>query len=244
MPFFSISSPSSGNATQLQSRAVSASAPATGAALIWSGSTWAPGQGVTGPTGVAGQDGAQFFAGSTGPASGFGDSGDFWLDTTAGVLYGPKDSGVWGAGIQLESGPAGPTGPTGPVSTTLGPTGVTGAQSTVTGPTGATGPSVTGPTGTRGATILAGSGTPLSNYGVEGDWFIDTAAADFYGPKLSGSWGQPKIDLLAITGPTGAIQFSAESTPPAGASSGTLWIDADNGRLFIRHNGVWVQIAH
>lgn len=219
MPFFSISSPSSGNATQLQGRSVSATAPATGAGLFWNGTAWAPGNGTTGPTGAPGQDGAKFYSGSSGPTGTFGASGDFWLDVSAGVLYGPKASGSWGAGIHLQSGPQGPTGAQ---STVPGPTGPTGV-SNVTGPTGVTGPAgATGPTGitgTRGATLLAGEGSPLSNYGLDGDWYIDTAAADFYGPKSGGTWGTPTIDLLAITGPTGAASNVTGPTGATGAAS-------------------------
>jgi len=225
MPFFSISTPSSGNATQLQGRSVSATAPATGAGLFWNGTAWAPGNGTTGPTGAPGVDGAKFYSGSSGPSSGFGNSGDFWLDTNSGVLYGPKASGSWGAGLQLQSGPQGPTGAQ---STTPGPTGPTGAASTVAGPTGgvgATGPSgPTGSTGVRGATLLAGSGAPLNNYGENGDWYIDTAGADFYGPKSGGTWGSPTIDLLAITGPsgpTGAASNVAGPTGPTGSVGST-----------------------
>jgi hypothetical protein len=197
MPFFSLSSPSSGNATQLQGRAVGATAPATGSVLVWNGAAWLPGSGVTGPAGSRGDDGSRFWSGSGAPASGFGASGDFWLDTTNGRLYGPKADGSWGSPLQLQSGPAGPTGSTGPVSTTPGPAGSTGAASTVPGPTGPVS-TTPGPTGPRGGTLLAGEGQPLSNYGLDGDWYIDTASADFYGPKSGGVWGSPSIDLSAI----------------------------------------------
>lgn len=210
MPFFLISSPSSGNATQLQGRAVSATAPATGSMLTWNGGSWLPGTGQTGATGPVGQDGAKFWSGTTGPLSGFGKSGDFFLDTNAGRLYGPKDSGVWGAGVLLTAGQQGATGPTG----AAGSNGSNGA----TGATGATGVSgVTGPSGARGATILAGSGAPLNAYGLDGDWYIDTLGADFYGPKAGGAWGAATIDLLAITGPTGAAG-AAGATGPAGSA--------------------------
>lgn len=218
MPFFSISSPSSGNATQLQGRAVSATAPATGAGLFWSGSSWAPGNGTTGPTGPSGQDAPKIYSGTTGPVAGFGLTGDFFVDTTAGRLYGPKAGGSWGVGLELRSGPAGPTGP---ASTVTGPTGSTGPASVVTGPTGvgATGPTgITGPTGSRGATLLAGNGVPGNAYGNNGDWYIDTNASDFYGPKAGGVWGSPTIDLLAITGPTGPM-----ATGPTGPTGSTTW---------------------
>jgi len=221
MPFFSISTPSSGNATQLQGRTVAATAPATGAGLFWNGTAWAPGNGTTGPTGSPGVDGAKFYSGSSGPTGSFGNSGDFWLDVNSGVLYGPKASGSWGAGLQLQSGPQGPTGPQ---STVAGPTGPTGV-SNVTGPsgptgiTGATGP--TGSTGVRGATLLAGQGAPLNAYGENGDWYIDTLAADFYGPKSGGTWGSATIDLLAITGPTGAQSMVTGPTGVIGPTGST-----------------------
>lgn len=223
MPFFLISSPTSGNATQLQGRTVSATAPATGAGLFWSGSAWAPGNGTTGPTGPSGQDAPKIYSGTTGPASGFGLTGDFFIDTNAGRLYGPKAGGSWGVGLQLQSGPAGPTGPQ---STVTGPAGSTGPASTVTGPTGvgATGPTgSTGPSGQRGATLLAGNGVPGNGFGTNGDWYIDLAGADFYGPKAGGTWGSPTVDLLAITGPTGPMVTGP--TGPAGTTSWTGIVD-------------------
>ena len=166
MPFFSISSPTSGNATQLQGQPISATAPATGTVLTFDGTAWLATQGITGPTGAQGTDGARIFWGTTGPASNIGRSGDFFIDGSAGVLYGPKASGAWGSGLQLQSGPTGPTGitgaasvvtgPTGPSGGPTGPTGSTGPASLVTGPTGSTGPSG-GPTGATGVTGPAGS---------------------------------------------------------------------------------------
>lgn len=265
MPFFAITSPSSGNATQLQGRAVASQLPAVGTVLTWNGSAWVAVAGVTGPTGAAGLDGAKFYSGSAAPVSGFGSSGDLWVDTTSGVLYGPKANGAWGSGLQLQGGPQGPTGATGTNGTVMrsgaaSPTGGNDGDWYVTtgqvlygprasgswpatgvalvgtaGATGPTGAAATGPTGARGGTLLAGSGSPLSHYGFNGDWWIDTQNADFYGPKTNGSWGSPAIDLLAITGPTGVgvtgptgpagsqgangIPGSVGATGPTGASS-------------------------
>lgn len=215
MPFFSISSPSSGNATQLQGRAVSATAPANGAGLFWNGTAWAPGNGTTGPTGPAGQDGARFYSGTSGPVSGFGASGDFWLDTNAGKLYGPKQSGAWGSGLLLQSGQAGPTGPTGSAGSN-GAAGSVGA----TGAAGATG--ATGPTGIRGATIVAGAGSPPTGAGNNGDYYLNTSNGDLYGPKANSAWGSVTLDLQ-VAGPTGATgptgtSLSYSSTAPTGAT--------------------------
>jgi hypothetical protein len=66
--------------------------------------------------------------GTGAPASSLGSGGDFYIDTAADVLYGPKASGTWPVpGVSLAGNP-GATGPAGP----QGPAGATGA----TGPTG------------------------------------------------------------------------------------------------------------
>lgn len=101
------------------------------------------------------------------------------------------------AGATGATGPQGATGATGP----QGATGATGAQ----GPTGATGP--TGPTGATGAagadgkTVRSGSGAPSSGLGVDGDFYINTAANTIYGPKTGGAWGSP----TSLVGPTGGV---------------------------------------
>jgi hypothetical protein len=192
MPFFTISSPSSGNATQLQGRPVSATAPAAGSVLAFDGSAWRSAQGVTGPTGPNGRDGHKLYAGSGAPAANFGASGDFYVDTATANLYGPKANGAWGGAFSIQGGPTGPsvTGPTGAASTVTGPTGATGPR--VTGPTGAAS-SVTGPTGSAGPTGAASSVT-----GPTG------AASIVTGPTGAAS---------TVTGPTGP---SGGPTGPTG----------------------------
>lgn len=186
MPFFSISSPSSGNATQLQGKAVAATAPGPGTVLTFDGTSWVASAGVTGPTGPAG---AVMLYGEGTPASGLGRSGDLYIDTANAYLYGPKAGGSWGAGISIQGGPTGPsvTGPTGPsgpagaASSVAGPTGADGATGptgeAATGPTGEVGPtgeasSVTGPAGASGATGPTGptgGSTPITSAGLSLD---------------------------------------------------------------------------
>lgn len=70
-----------------------------------------------------GDRGNTILNGSGAPSSGIGGDGDFYLDTTAGVMYGPKTSGAWSsttfvstpgpAGSPGAAGPAGPAGPAG-----------------------------------------------------------------------------------------------------------------------------------
>lgn len=209
MPFFLISSPSSGNATQLQGRPVSATAPATGSVLTYSGSAWQASQGVTGSTGPAGVDGATIYNGSGAPSNGIGKSGDFYVDTGNSVLYGPKASGSWGAGTSISGGPTGPTG-------MAGSTGSTGAASTITGPTGAsiagpTGPSITGPTG---ASITGPTGPSVT--GPAG------AASTVTGPTGSvGSFSDAQT-INAQTGTYTLVLSDAGKLVTLNASTGTL----------------------
>jgi hypothetical protein len=68
--------------------------------------------GATGATGAAGADGRTVLSGSGGPASELGADGDFFIDTTAWVIYGPKATGAWPGGASL----VGPTGALQPAS--------------------------------------------------------------------------------------------------------------------------------
>jgi len=193
MPFFSIPATLSGNATQLQGRAVSATAPAANQVLAWSGSAWLPATGVTGPTG---SDGSQFYGGSGAPSAGFGNSRDFYLDTTNGRLYGPKADGSWGSPLQLQSGAQGPSGVTG----ATGPSG-----QSFTGPTGTGGD--TGPTGAYGSSVVSVGGTPNVNVGRDGDLAFDVIGKQFFGPKAAGAW-PAAVSIAGPTGPTGSLTIN------------------------------------
>jgi hypothetical protein len=83
--------------------------------------------------------------------------------------------------------------------------GVQGAQ-------GATGP--TGPMGANGRTILSGSGSPSSNTGANGDFYIDDEAWAIYGPKSSGAWPSS----VTLIGPQGV----QGNTGPQGNSGNTI----------------------
>lgn len=84
--------------------------------------------------------GTSLLYGSGSPASGTGVDGNFYLDETAHVLYGPKASGTWPAGTSIIGPTGAPGSPGGPGPTgATGPQGATGAQGS-SGATGATGP--------------------------------------------------------------------------------------------------------
>lgn len=138
--------------------------------------------GATGAAGPAGADGRTLLSGTSAPGGGTGADGDFFINTAASILYGPKAAGAWPAGVSLigpagatgatgSQGPAGPTGPTGPAGP-KGDTGDAGPQ----GPAGATGPAgpqgpqgdpgptgATGPQGPQGPAGSNATATPLSD---------------------------------------------------------------------------------
>lgn len=67
---------------------------------------WPAGTSMVGPQGPRGNS---VLYGAGAPAAGTGIDGDFYIDTTAHFIYGPKAGGAWPAGISL-IGPQGPQG--------------------------------------------------------------------------------------------------------------------------------------
>jgi len=74
------------------------------------GSTGATGAvGPAGPTGASGAPGSVIYSGTTVPPAATGVVGDYYINLSTGLLYGPKTAAGWGAGTSLK-GPAGTTG--------------------------------------------------------------------------------------------------------------------------------------
>jgi hypothetical protein len=82
---------------------------------LWDGSAWvslgtlgtAGPTGATGPTGPAGADGSTILSGSGAPVDNVtGSDGDFYIDTAAHTIYGPRTAGAWGVGTSLVAGGA------------------------------------------------------------------------------------------------------------------------------------------
>jgi hypothetical protein len=143
--------------------------------------------GSDGDDGLDGTDGKSVLNGTGAPDDVTdGVDGDFYIDTAAIDIYGPKTAGAWGTGVSL-----------------VGPPGTDGDD---------------GLDGTDGNTVLSGSGAPSGGLGVDGDFYIDTAALAFYGPKASGSWGSPS----SIVGVTDA---------------------ASDGKSYIRKDAAWVELV-
>jgi hypothetical protein len=113
--------------------------------------------GATGPAGPAGADGSTVLNGTGAPADTVGHDGDFYLDTAADVLYGPKSGGTWPA-----------TG-----TSLIGTPGATGAQ----GPQGPQGPPGSAGSGLSAVTDLNGL-TCTTNGGADGTIAVQPASPD------------------------------------------------------------------
>lgn len=167
-------------------------------------------KGDTGETGPAGPAGVAGPTGATGATGAAGAAATISVGSTttgaAGSSASVTNSGTSSAAVFDFTIPAGATGPTGPT----GATGATGAQ----GPTGATG--ATGAAGADGKTVRSGSGVPSNGLGVDGDFYVNTAANTIYGPKTSGLWGSP----TSLVGPTGATGATG-ATGSTGATGAT-----------------------
>jgi hypothetical protein len=94
--------------------------------------------GNTGPPGPAGANGNTVLNGTGAPPASAGTDGDFYIDTAADVLYGPKANGSWPAtgtslvGTPGATGPQGPAGPAGPQGA-QGPPGTAGGLDAMAG---------------------------------------------------------------------------------------------------------------
>ena len=144
-------------------------------------------QGATGDTGAAGMDGDDGVDGNSvrsgsGAPNGTvsGNVGDFYIDTDADTIYGPKtDAGdmVWPTTGTSLIGSQGPTGQTG----------ATGDR---------------GNDGADGRTIYNDVGAPSDNLGEQGDVYIDTNNNTYYIRTATG-WPTEGVSLVGPQGATG-----------------------------------------
>ena len=189
--------------------------------------------GTQGPVGPSGADGNTILSGSGPPSGGTGVIGDFYIDKTNNMFYGPKTGSGWGSGTQM-AGVPGPQGPAGPT----GPTGATGSQGPQGNPgaTGSTGPQ--GNPGADGKTVLNGTTVPSSGLGSNGDFYIRTTTNEIYGPKTAGAWGSP-TSLVGPQGPQGnqGPTGSTGSQGPAGTNGNTVLNGTSNPTVGVGVNG-------
>ena len=99
--------------------------------------------------GPAGSNNNLIYYASADPDASIGCLGDYYLDISKGLLYGPKTPYGWGAALAME--------------------GATAAQNQV----------------------YSGTEVPAPTFGRTGDFYLDTPAFMFFGPKSSTGWGTP-----------------------------------------------------
>ncbi len=63
--------------------------------------------GAAGPQGPSGTNGNTILNGTTVPTSATGNNGDFYINTTTNIIYGPKTVAGWGTGTTLSGGSSG-----------------------------------------------------------------------------------------------------------------------------------------
>lgn len=74
-----------------------------------------------------------------------------------------------------------------------------GKPTSLIGPKGAAGSD-----GAAGTGILHGGGAPAKDLGADGDFYIDTATTQLYGPRDGGVWGSP----VSLTGAANVASIS------------------------------------
>jgi len=180
-------------------------------------------------------------AGTAAPTGGIGQNGDLFIDTANKTLYGPKAGGSWPTGIDLSFGPTGVQGTTGPTGAT-GATGVTGGIAFSVGPTAPTAPSLT----VAGAVWLdQNTGRYFVRYQTQ---FIEIGVQGESGPTgVTGPQSTvtgPTGAASAVTGPTGGIAFAATGpTAPNLTAAGSVWLDTDTGKYFVRYDQQFIEIG-
>lgn len=170
------------------------------------------------PAGPAGRDGRTIHTVTGAPDNSLGEDGDFALDSSEGVLYGPKEEGEWPAGVSLR-GPQGPQGPEGP----QGPQGPEGPE----GPQGPQGPE--GPPGTQ---WHSGVTVPSPSLGEAGDFYVDTAGLDAgqVWEKTGASTWTPRFHMRSFVW-RGPYRSGIFATGDVVLYEGQLWVAITNGEL-------------
>lgn len=143
--------------------------------------------------------------------------------------------------MRTARGPRGTKGLTG-AQGPQGPAGTNGSSGSP-GATGATGaPGTNGTNGADGRTWLSGSGAPSNAIGVNGDYYLDTSASAYYGPKAAGVWPSG-VSLIGPQGPTGAA--GTNGTNGTNGAAGATGATGAAGSALLNTGGTpWVYAAN
>jgi hypothetical protein len=96
------------------------------------------------------------------------------------------------------------------------------------------------------AAIQTGSGSPLNTLGANGDFYVDTATGNFWGPKAAGAW--PVIPLVygvkSTVGPNLIVGNSSGAAPlPTIGQNGQYFEDVTTGNVYgPKAAGAWPAV--
>ena len=169
--------------------------------------------GPQGSPGPQGPNGTLVRYGASDPISSTGNDGDFYINTTSSILFGPKGVPTpeqWPVGISLVGAPGQSLlNGSGPPSSSTGNDNdlyIDYTNSTFYGPKTSgnwgSGSSMIGPAGQDGTKIWSDTQDLDNSIGVDGDFFMNTASRTFFGPKENGMW-PPGFSMEGSQGPQG-----------------------------------------
>ena len=84
--------------------------------------------------------------------------------------------------------------------------------------------------------ILSGQGQPENTKGEDGDYYLDLANADLYGPKTKGAWGTPALNLKGVAGKDGK-----DGKDGTNGTNGTTPRIGDNGNWWVGNTDLGVK---
>ena len=175
-------------------------------------SAWGTGVNLQGPPGSTGAPGNSVRNGAGAPTqSTFGNTGDFYLDTTNTVLYGPKPS------MGTVTWPS-----VGIATLTVGtPTGGNPGDYAWDQQSGGVLYFNDGGTWVIVNQVITGVNSPTSFDGFDGAYFVNTNTLEVFGPRSSNYWG-PSVSLIGSGGGGGETYNTNVSSAWAGTAPTTF----------------------
>ena len=93
-----------------------------------------------------------------------------------------------------------------------------------------------------GSKWFTGAGAPANGAGADGDFYLNSANGDYYGPKASGAWGSVAGNLKGLPGNNWIVGTSAPSNGTG--ANGDLFLNLSTGDVYgPKASGAWGAIA-